>query len=65
MVLRTAGNGVRWSHHGVMIEAPSGWKGTLAVRKPGPATVFGDFEDGSITELGHSLQVAVQHVMPS
>lgn len=40
-------------------------KGALAVRKPGPAIFFIDFEEGSITDLGESLQAAVQRVLES
>jgi hypothetical protein len=38
--------------------------GALAVRKPGPMIVFMNYEDGSIRELGHSLQAAIERVMP-
>lgn len=40
-------------------------KGALAVRKPGPTTVFMDYVDGSITETGNSLLAAIEHVMQS
>ena len=40
-----------------------GGKGVLAVRKPGPAIVFVDFEKDSVAELGESLEGAVRRVM--
>ena len=39
-----------------------GGKGALAVRKPGPAIVFMNLEEGSITDLGESLEVAIRRV---
>ncbi len=37
--------------------------GALAVRRPGPMTIFVDYEDGSIREIANSLEAAVEYLM--